>query len=319
MKKLWQVREFSTVVILVLEILFFTWWLWPEPGRAHPFFNAANFLLILKYSSIYGIAAVGAAIVIISGGIDLAPGAVMALAGVVGAQLFVVRGWGLGPAMLSGVLVGFASGLFTAALVVTVRLPPFIATLGVMGITRGMAFIITEGQYFDVSSRLIGGWRPMGLPADWVAPIALIVLALIFQVLMTTFQWGRAVFSVGGNETAALFSGIAVNRVKTSVYVISGVLAAVSGVVLVLVQGQGKADLATGYELDIIASAVVGGASLAGGRGSVVGAVLGTLIFGVLRNALPQIPGATFYDRLIVGLVVIVIVVVDQLLLKKRG
>jgi ribose/xylose/arabinose/galactoside ABC-type transport system permease subunit len=319
MKKLWQAREFSTVVILVLEILFFTWWLWPEPGRAHPFFNAGNFLLILKYSSIYGIAAVGAAIVIISGGIDLAPGAVMALAGVVAAQLFVVRGWGLGPSMLSGVLVGVASGLFTAALVVLVRLPPFIATLGVMGITRGMAFIITEGQYFDVSSRLIGGWRPLGLPADWVAPIVLIVLALVFQVLMTTFQWGRAVFSVGGNETAALFSGIAVTRVKTSVYVISGVLAAVSGVVLVLVQGQGKADLATGYELDIIASAVVGGASLAGGRGSVVGAVLGTLIFGVLRNALPQIPGATFYDRLIVGLVVIVIVVVDQLLLKKRG
>jgi ribose/xylose/arabinose/galactoside ABC-type transport system permease subunit len=319
LRRLWHAREFSTVVILVLEILFFTWWLWPEAGRAHPFFSAGNFLLILKYSSIYGIAAVGAAIVIISGGIDLAPGAVMALAGVVGAELFVVKGWPLAPAMLAGVAAGLASGLLTAALVVIVRLPPFIATLGVMGITRGMAFIITEGQYFDVSSRLLGGWRPFGLPADWVAPLILIVLALGFQVLMTTFQWGRAVFTVGGNETAALFSGIAVNRVKTSVYVISGVLAAISGVVLVLVQGQGKADLATGYELDIIASAVVGGASLAGGRGSVIGAVLGTLIFGVLRNALPQIPGATFYDRLIVGLVVIVIVVVDQLLLKKRG
>ena len=319
MKKLWHAREFSTVVILALEILFFTWWLSPDTPRTHPFLNAGNFLLILKYSSIYGIAAIGAAIVIISGGIDLAPGAVMALAGVVGAQLFVVDGWALGPAMTMGVLVGVGSGLLTSALVVLVRLPPFIATLGVMGITRGIAFILTEGQYFDVSSKLLGGWRPMGLPADWVAPIILIVLALVFQVVMTVFQWGRAVFAVGGNETAALFSGIAVNRVKTSVYVISGVLAAVSGVVLVLVQGQGKADLATGYELDIIASAVVGGASLAGGRGSVVGAVLGTLIFGVLRNALPQIPGATFYDRLIVGLVVIVIVVVDQLLLKKRG
>ena len=318
MKRLWRVREFSTVVILLLEILFFTWWLWPEGSRTHPFLNAANFLLILKYSSIYGIAAIGAAIVIISGGIDLAPGAVMALAGVVAAQLFVVRGWPLGGAMAIGVGVGVLSGLLTSALVVLVRLPPFIATLGVMGITRGLAFIITEGQYFDVSSRLLGGWRPLGLPADWVAPIILIFLALVFQVLMTAFQWGRAVFAVGGNETAALFSGIGVGRVKTSVYVISGVLAAVSGVVLVLVQGQGKADLATGYELDIIASAVVGGASLAGGRGSVVGAVLGTLIFGVLRNALPQIPGATFYDRLIVGLVVIVIVVVDQLLLKKR-
>jgi ribose transport system permease protein len=319
MKKLWQAREFSTVVILVLEVLFFTWWLWPEGSRTHPFLNAANFLLILKYSSIYGIAAIGAAIVIISGGIDLAPGAVMALSGVIAAQLFVVKEWGLGPAMVMGVLIGLASGLVTSALIVLVRLPPFIATLGMMGVTRGIAFILTEGQYFDVSSKLVGGWRPFGLPADWVAPIILIVLALIFQVLMTAFQWGRSVFAVGGNETAALFSGIGVSRVKTSVYVISGVLAAVSGVVLVLVQGQGKADLATGYELDIIASAVVGGASLSGGRGSVIGAVLGTLIFGVLRNALPQIPGATFYDRLIVGLVVIVIVVVDQLLLKKRA
>ena len=319
MKKLWHAREFSTVVILVLEILFFTWWLWPEGPRTHPFLNAGNFLLILKYSSIYGIAAIGAAIVIISGGIDLAPGAVMALAGVVGADLFVVHGWPLGAAMTAGVLVGLASGLVTSALIVLVRLPPFIATLGMMGVTRGLAFIITEGQYFDVSSRLLGGWRPLGLPADWVAPIILIVLALVFQVLMTVFQWGRSVFAVGGNETAALFSGIRVTRVQTSVYVLSGVLAAVSGIVLVLVQGQGKADLANGYELDIIASAVVGGASLSGGRGSVIGAVLGTLIFGVLRNALPQIPGATFYDRLIVGLVVIVIVVVDQLLLKKRG
>jgi ribose/xylose/arabinose/galactoside ABC-type transport system permease subunit len=200
-----------------------------------------------------------------------------------------------------------------------VKLPPFIATLGVMGIARGMAFIITEGQYFDVSSKLLGGWRPLGLPADWVAPLIMIALALVFQVLMTTFQWGRSVFAVGGNETAALFSGIAVSRIKVSVYALAGILAGVSGVVLVLVQGQGKADLANGYELDIIASSVVGGASLAGGRGSVIGAVLGTLIFGVLRNALPQIPGATFYDRLIVGLVVIVIVVMDQLLLKKRA
>ena len=319
MNKLWQVRELSTVAILVIEVLFFTWYLWPDGNRSHPFLNASNGLLILKYSAIYGIAAVGAAIVIISGGVDLSPGAVMALTGVVGAQLFVVRGWPLGPAMIVGVLAGLAAGLLSAVLVVLVKLPPFIATLGVMGISRGLAFIITEGQYFDVSSRLLGGWRPLGLPADWVAPLIMIALALAFQVLMTTFQWGRSVFAVGGNETAALFTGIAVTRVKTSVYALAGLLAGVSGVVLTLVQGQAKADLANGYELDIIASSVVGGASLAGGRGSVIGAVLGTLIFGVLRNALPQIPGATFYDRLIVGLVVIVIVVMDQLLLKKRA
>ncbi len=305
------------MAILALEVAFFGWYLWPDGDRAHPFLNVENALLILKYSSIYGIAAVGAAVVIISGGIDLAPGSIIALASVICGALFVGAGWPLGVAMIAAVLVGLSAGVLSSILIVVVGLPPFIATLGIMGITRGAAFIITEGRYFDLSSKLVGGWRPLGLPADWVAPLVMIGSALVFQVLMTRFQWGRAVFSVGGNETAALFSGIAVGRIKTSVYVLSGVLAAVAGIVLALVQGQGKADLATGYELDIIASAVVGGASLSGGRGSVLGAVLGTLIFGVLRNALPQIPGATFYDRAIVGLAVIIIVVTDQLLLKR--
>jgi ribose/xylose/arabinose/galactoside ABC-type transport system permease subunit len=156
------------------------------------------------------------------------------------------------------------------------------------------------------------------VPIDWLAPVFMLVLALVFQFLMKDFQWGRAVFAVGGNELAARYSGIRVGRVKLYVYLLSAVLAALSGVILTLSQGQAKADLANGYELDIIASAVVGGASLSGGRGSVLGAVLGTLIFGVLRNALPQIPGATFYDRLIVGLVVVSIVVMDQLLVRKR-
>lgn len=317
MKRFWHIRELSTVAILIAEIIFFSWYLWPDGNRQHPFLSAENFLLILKYSSIYGIAAVGAAVVIISGGIDLAPGSVIALASVVCAYLFVNAAWPLGPAILCALLVGIGAGIVSSILIVVVKLPPFIATLGVMGITRGIAFIITEGRYFDVSSKLVGGWRPLGLPADWVAPLVMVALAIVFQILMTRFQWGRQIFSIGGNETAALFSGVAVGRIKTSVYLLSGLLAAVAGVVLALVQGQGKADLATGYELDIIASAVVGGASLSGGRGSVMGAVLGTLIFGVLRNALPQIPGATFYDRLIVGLAVIVIVVMDQLLLKR--
>jgi ribose transport system permease protein len=318
MTRVWKHREVSTVAILLAEVLFFAWYLAPGDGRPHPFLNAENALLVLKYSSIYGIAAVGAAVVIISGGIDLAPGAVIALSGVVASHLFVAEGAELGPSVAAGLAIGLLSGLVTSLLIVSVKLPPFIATLGVMGIARGVAFIITEGQYYDVSGRLPAGFRPLGLPADWLAPVVMFAMAGLFQVLMTRFQWGRAVFSVGGNETAALFSGIAIGWVKTSVYMVSGALAAIAGVVLVIVQGQGKADLATGYELDIIASAVVGGASLAGGRGSVMGAVLGTLIFGVLRNALPQIPGATFYDRLIVGLVVIVIVVMDQVMLRKK-
>jgi len=314
---LWRVREMRTVIILLAEIAFFTWYLWPEAGRSHPFLNGANALLILKYSSIYGIAAVGAAIVIISGGVDLSPGAVIALAGVVAGKLFVEGGYALSASLFAGLGVGVLAGAVTAALVVLVGLPPFIATLGMMGIARGAAFVITEGRFFDVSGKLPPGWQPLGIPVAWLAPGVMILLAVVFQVVMHRFQWGRAVYAIGGNETAALYSGIAVGRVKTSIYLLAATLAAVAGIVPVVVQGQGKADLATGYELDIIASAVVGGASLSGGRGSVLGAVLGTLIFGVLRNALPQIPGATFYDRLIVGLVVIVIVVMDQLMARR--
>jgi ribose/xylose/arabinose/galactoside ABC-type transport system permease subunit len=317
--RVWEIRELSTLAILASEILFFTWYLWPDGGRSHPFLNVGNALLILKYSSIYGIAAIGAAMVIISGGVDLSPGAVIALSGVVAGALFVDAQWGLISSALAGLIAGGACGAVSAVLVVLVRLPPFIATLGVMGIARGAAFIITEGRYFDVSGGLPPGWRLIGIPLDWTSPIVMVTLALVFQILMTRFQWGRAVFAVGGNETAALFSGVHVGLVQASVYLIAALLASLSGVALAVVQGQGKADLAMGYELDIIASAVVGGASLAGGRGSVIGAVLGALIFGVLRNALPQIPGATFYDRLIVGLVVIVIVVMDQVLLRKRA
>jgi ribose/xylose/arabinose/galactoside ABC-type transport system permease subunit len=318
MKRLWHAREASTIAILVFEVLFFTWYLWPDGDRTHPFLNASNFLLIFKYSSIYGIAAIGAAIVIISGGIDLSPGSVIALTSVVTGWCFVEAEWPLLPSAVAGLSMGLLAGLVSSWLIVRIHLPPFIATLGVMGICRGAGFIITEARFYDLSRRLPAEAGLLGLPMDWLAPAIMIGLALGFHVLMRRVQWGRSVFAVGGNETAALFSGIPVGWVKASAYVIAGLLAAVSGVVLAVVQGQGKADLATGYELDIIASAVVGGASLTGGRGSVLGAVLGALIFGVLRNALPQIPGATFYDRLIVGVVVIVIVVMDQVLVRRQ-
>jgi ribose/xylose/arabinose/galactoside ABC-type transport system permease subunit len=316
MTSIWRAREFSTLMILIAEVLFFTWYLWPESG-GHPFLNVGNALLILKYSSIYGIAAIGAAIVIITGGIDLASGAVIGLTSVVTGYFFVEAGWSLFPSALMGLLVGLAAGLVSSWLIVGMKLPPFIATLGVMGIWRGVGYIITEARFYDLSAKLPRNWTVAGISIDWVPPIVMLVLVVIFQILMKQFQWGRAIFAVGGNEMAALFSGVRVGVIKTTAYVTAGLLAATSGVVLAIVQGQGKADLANGYELDIIASAVVGGASLSGGRGSVAGAVLGALIFGVLRNALPQIPGATFYDRVIVGLAVIVIVVMDQVMVRR--
>jgi ribose transport system permease protein len=198
-----------------------------------------------------------------------------------------------------------------------VRLPPFIATLGMMGIARGVAFLITEGRYYDLSARLPADTAPLGIPlAAWPGAL-MIVLAVIFEIVMVRTALGRHILAVGGNETAARYAGLHVGRVKAFVYITGGLLSALSGVVLAVVQGQGKADRATGYELDIIAAAVIGGASLSGGRASVVGAVIGSLIFGVLRNALAQIPGGTFADRLILGIAVLVIVVMDRVAARK--
>src|SRR6185436_9524031 len=309
--------------ILALEFLFFTLLLAPRDGGPHTFANLANVALILKYSSIYGISAIGAAMVIASGGIDLAPGAVIALASVVTGQLFVESGWPLAAAALSGVAVGLSTGGLAAALIVAARLPPFIATLGMMGIARGLALLLTEGRFYDLSRWLAAGSAPLGIRLTVWPGLVMAGLAVLFHAVMVRTALGRHILATGGNETAARYAGVHVGRVKTFVYVAGGVLAALSGVVLAIVQGQGKADLANGYELDIIAAAVVGGASLSGGRASVVGAVLGALIFGVLRNALTQIPGGTFADRLILGIAVLVIVVMDRLAaqgsLRNRG
>jgi ribose transport system permease protein len=307
------VSGWSAAVILALEFGFFALLLAPHGGGPHTFANAANITLILKYSSIYGIGAIGAAMIIGAGGIDLAPGAVIALASVITGHLFVVKDWPLWAACSIGVCTGFVAGALAAALVVAAQLPPFIATLGTMGIARGAAFLITEGRFYDLSQRLPAGTAPLGILLSAWPGVVMLALAAVFQFIMVRGAIGRHILATGGNEVAARYAGVHVGRVKAFVYITGGALAALSGVVLAVVQGQGKADLATGYELDIIAAAVVGGASLSGGRASVVGAVIGSLIFGVLRNALAQIPGGTFADRLILGVAVLVIVVMDRI------
>jgi ribose transport system permease protein len=169
-----------------------------------------------------------------------------------------------------------------------------------------------------LSQRLPAGTAPLGLSLSAWPGVVMMLLTAVFQLLMVRTATGRHVLATGGNEVAARYAGVRVDRVKAFVYITGGVLAALSGVVLAVVQGQGKADMANGYELDIIAAAVVGGASLSGGRASVVGAVIGSLIFGVLRNALTQVPGGTFADRLILGVAVVVIVVMDRIATREK-
>ena len=299
--------------MLLLEIFFFTVLLAPEDGGRHSFANFDNFALVMKYSAIFGIGAIGAALIIGTGGIDLSPGSVIALASVVTGHLFVAVGWPLAAACAAGLGVGVISGATVAALIVFARLPPFIATLGMMGIARGLAFLITEGRFYDLSSRIPPGLAPLGLQLAAWPGVLMVVLAVLFETVLRRTALGRHLLATGGNEEAAHYAGVAIGRIKAFVYVSGATLAALAGVVLAVVQGQGKADMASGYELDIIASAVIGGASLSGGRASVVGAVIGSLIFGVLRNALAQIPGGTFADRLILGVAVLLIVVMDRL------
>jgi ribose/xylose/arabinose/galactoside ABC-type transport system permease subunit len=302
-----RARELSVALVLVLELALFSALL------GSSFASAANAALVLKYSAIFGITAIGAALVIASGGIDLAPGAVIALASVVTGSLFVVHGVPIVPACAAGLVAGLACGALSALLVVRIGLPPFIATLGVMGIARGLAFLVTEGRFYDLSSRLPRDAAPLGLALDLWPGILMLAAAAAFHLVLTRLPLGRHILATGGNELAARLAGVRVGRVKGFVYTAAGGLAGLAGVVLAVVLGQGKADLAMGYELDAIAAAVVGGASLSGGRASVAGAVVGALIFGVLRNALPQIPGGTFADRLILGVAVLVIVVLDRL------
>jgi ribose/xylose/arabinose/galactoside ABC-type transport system permease subunit len=307
-----RVRELGVLAVLVVELGLFAALL----GTS--FANVENAGLILKYTSIFGIAAIGAALVIATGGIDLSPGALIALASVVTGHLFVVAQQPLLVACAAGLVSGVVSGALAAALVVRVGLPPFIATLGLMGIARGLAFVVTEGRFYDLSGRMPRGMAPLGVDLALWPALLMGVLAVFFHGVLTRTALGRHVLAVGGNERAAEHAGVDVGRVKLFVYVAAGALSSLAGVVLAVVQGQGKADLATGYELDVIAAAVVGGASLSGGRASVAGAVLGALIFGVLRNALPQIPGGTFADRLILGLAVLVIVVMDRLAARRE-
>src|SRR5262249_42005286 len=160
------------------------------------------------------------------------PGAVIALASVITGELFTVQGWPLWAAIGAGLATGVASGGLAAALVVLARLPPFIATLGVMGIARGLAFLITEGRFYELSRWVPAGGAPLGMPLSAWPGLLMVVLAALFQVVMTATAVGRHVLATGGNETAARYAGVHVGRVKTFVYIVGGVLAALAGVVL---------------------------------------------------------------------------------------
>lgn len=273
---------------------------------------------IVQQSVVIGIAAIGMTLIIISAGIDLSVGSAIALCSVVAAQLVVAGGGPL--AVVVGTLAtGALCGLGIALLVVRIRLIPFITTLGTLLVLRGIALALANSQPINVQDAAWLRFWLNGLPEGWqwlvIPPGGWLMLGLagLASLTLRYTVFGRHVFAVGSNEQTARLCGVAVDRVKVWVYILGGVFAAISGLMLASNQGQGDPTGASGYELDIIAAVVIGGASLSGGVGSVAGAILGTLVMSVIKVGcvLNGIEEST--TRIVTGAIIVIAVLVDRL------
>ena len=300
-----------------------------ETVKVNKFLRADNLDLLAKNTSFFAIMAVGATFVIITGGIDLSVGAVYCLAAVCGA-LFLTRfgphgaGAGASPlwvvpaAVLVCLGIGAGCGFLNGLGVVGLRVHPFVITLGTMAIYRGIAFVITRAQAFtDFPAQFTYGFvrREINWHGASLYPVPLAIM-----IGVTTFAWwylkhsvtGRQIFAVGGNEQASLFSGLPVSWVKVKVYTFSGLTAGIAAMIMLGYYGSASSDAGKGYELDVIAAAVVGGASLAGGRGSALGALLGALIIQVINNGIIILNIDQNYSQIIIGAVIVLAVVFDR-------
>jgi len=293
------------------------------------FMTPRNLLNISKNFSFIALMSLGETLVIITGGIDLSVGSVCALSAVVTMMLMgflsataaaQVPGGTIALAALLALalaaLIGLVNGLFVAR----VRLSPFVTTLGMLSVARGMTYVLTQGraQYPvgpDVAlfTRFANG-TVLGLPTQLVY---LLVLAVVMALALHHLVWGRHLYAVGGNAQAAALTGVRVPRVVLSVYVLSGLAAGFSGVLIAGWLGAAPANLATGYELRVIAAAVIGGANLAGGAGGAAGAVLGAALIEVIRNGFVLIGANTYWEEVFVGVIIIIAVLIDQLRIRR--
>lgn len=293
----------------------------PRTGaQVNNFLNSNTLLQTATDASFFAIMAAGATLVIISAGIDLSVGSVFALSGVT--MALALRAWqpaGAVEAVLGGLAiclgVGLACGLANGLLVVGLRVHPFIVTLGTMWVFRGIAFVSSRAQSILVPDALTDAVKAsLGL-AETLAPIPMLTMlavAVAGWLLLSKMVLGRHIFAVGGNEEAARYAGIPVGRAYVAVYGIAGLTAGIAAFLGSAYYGSASCADATGYELYVIASAVVGGASLAGGRGSVVGAALGAILITLIRQSIRTLHFDQNYEWIIIGCAIIIAVVVDQ-------
>lgn len=282
------------------------------------FLNPRNLVTVLEQISYNCILGVGQTFVIITAGIDLSIGSLVALTGVVMAQvanhLTLASGLLVIVTLLAGLAVGAAAGWVNALPVVKLNLPPFITTFAMLEVTLGLSYILSGGQPVAVNNPIfsaIGTGAIAGIPVPvfWMA--AVVVIA---SVLLTRTRFGRYVVALGGNEEAARLAGVATSRVKTAVYVISGMCAAIVGFLYMARFSSGSPDTGTHDELlEAIAAVVVGGTSLMGGQGSIVGTFFGALLIGLLYNAMNLIHVDSYLQKVVLGVVILLAVVLDEL------
>jgi ribose transport system permease protein len=278
-------------------------------------FTGANFKIVLVQTVIVAVGALGMTMIIVSGGIDLSVGSVVALTSVLGANL-ILSGWPPATAIAFTILAGGAIGLVNGCLIASFRMMPFIVTLGMMGVARGAAKWLAKSQTVNPPDTLINLIMKQTSPTSffplpmgvWIA----ISLAVVMSVVMKRTVFGRYIFAIGSNEATARLCGIRVQRQKFIIYGLAGLFFGLAGLMQLSRLTQGDPSVAAGLELDIIAAVVIGGASLNGGTGSIAGSMIGALIMAVLRNGSNQMGWPTYMQEIIIGTVIILAVGLDR-------
>lgn len=319
-----HLQEGGLILVIILLGILLSIFGGSVDGR-NTFFNSMSLAQLAKDTSFIAIMAVGATFVIISGGIDLSVGAAYALASVAGAltfHFFGPSGAAAGVAPWISVPLGIVAclgtgalcGLLNGGMIVALKVHPFIITLGTMAIFRGIAFVMTSGQsvggYPEAFRNLIR-WE-LGNGLSLVPLMVMVLVAIVGNIYLNRLAAGRRIYAVGGNELASRFSGIRIGRVKLSVFIISGIAAGVAAMLSIGYYGGASSGDGQGYELQVIAAAVVGGASLSGGKGSAFGALLGALLIQMISTGIVILRIDQNYSQIIIGAVVILAVVLDQ-------
>jgi ribose transport system permease protein len=296
---------------LVLVILVFAL-LSDAPAR---YLSSFNLRIVLSQTVIVALGAIGMTMIVVSGGIDLSVGATIALTGVITA-LGISSGWPPALCIVAAVAAGCVIGAINGAVITTLRVVPFIVTLGMLGIARGVAKWLAHEQTVNVPSTWINDLLVTFPPQAWlVLPIGVwvtLALAVIAAIVLKRTVFGRRIFALGSNEAAARACGIATDRLKIATYATAGCLFGLTGVMQMSRLRQGDPTVANGAELDIIAAVVIGGGSLSGGEGSILGSMIGALIMAFLRNGCQQMGWPNYIQEIIIGVIIVLAVALDR-------